>query len=225
LVRALQHIDLTVQEGETLGVVGASGAGKSTLGLALAGLLPHEARLEGSVVLDGHELRRAADWFPWLGRGVTYVPQEPALALNPVRRAVSQVRAAARCALRLNRREADERARAALAGAGLESRLLQDAYPHELSGGQRQRVLLARAFLLQPRLVVADEPTSALDAVTQHAILALFERLRASGSAIVFITHAPHLVRRWTQRAVWIDNGSVAAAGAPAEVLAAGGWS
>jgi peptide/nickel transport system ATP-binding protein len=213
-VSALAGVDLKLNAGEVLGVLGPSGSGKSTLGLALAGLLPANARLSGVVTLAGHTLRQTEDWRPLLGRVVTYVPQEPALALNPVARAVTQVRDSALCALGMNRKQADAAARQALERAGLARRELQQAYPHELSGGERQRVLIARAFLLGSRLVVADEPTSALDAVTQMGILKLFAELRDGGSAVLLITHNPGILQGLAQAVVTIQGGRLKPSGA-----------
>ncbi len=210
---ALQDVDLDLNAGEIIGVVGPSGSGKSTLGLALCGLLPETAQVMGSIELAGRRIVRARDWDALRGRVVTYVPQEPGLALNPVLRAVTQVKAAALCALGLSGRAAERAARQALARAGLDSAELQQAYPHELSGGQRQRVLLARAFLLGAQLVVADEPTSALDAVTQRQILELFEELRAAGSAVLFITHNPLLLIGFAKETVVISKGRLEARG------------
>jgi peptide/nickel transport system ATP-binding protein len=208
-VRALVDIDLSLFPGEICGVLGPSGSGKSTLGLALAGLLPESAAVAGTITLAGHRIERPSDWDALRGRTVTYVPQEPGLALNPVLRAVTQVRDSALSALGMNRRAADRAARQALERAGLGSAELQEAYPHELSGGQRQRVLLARAFLLASQLVVADEPTSALDAVTQREILRLFEQLRASGSAVLFITHNPAILRGLAKETVHVSEGRI----------------
>ncbi|MGO9242449.1 MAG: dipeptide/oligopeptide/nickel ABC transporter ATP-binding protein [Bryobacteraceae bacterium] len=210
---ALQDVDLDLNSGEIIGVVGPSGSGKSTFGLALCGLLPETARVTGSIELAGRRIVRARDWDALRGRVVTYVPQEPGLALNPVLRAVTQVKAAALCALGLSGRAAERAARQALARAGLDSAELQQAYPHELSGGQRQRVLLARAFLLASQLVVADEPTSALDAVTQRQILELFEELRAAGSAVLFITHNPLLLIGFAKETLVISRGRITARG------------
>ncbi len=219
---ALQDVDLDLNRGEIIGVVGPSGSGKSTLGLALCGLLNETARVTGSIQLAGRRIVRARDWDALRGRVVTYVPQEPGLALNPVLRAVTQVKAAALCALGLSGRAAERAARQALARAGLDSAELQQAYPHELSGGQRQRVLLARAFLLASQLVVADEPTSALDAVTQRQILDLFEELRAAGSAVLFITHNPLLLIGFAKATVVISKGRIAARGTIAELQRSG---
>jgi peptide/nickel transport system ATP-binding protein len=208
-VCALVDIDLSLFPGEICGVLGPSGSGKSTLGLALAGLLSESAHISGTITFVGHKIERRADWDSLRGRVVTYVPQEPGLALNPVLRAVTQVRDSALCALGMNRTAADRAARQALERAGLGNTALQEAYPHELSGGQRQRVLLARAFLLGSQLVVADEPTSALDAVTQREILRLFEELRASGSAVLLITHNPAILRGLAKETVHVSEGRI----------------
>ena len=210
-VCALADVDLNLFPGEICGVLGPSGSGKSTLGLALAGLLPASAIVTGSITLAGRRIQRASDWDTLRGRVVTYVPQEPGLALNPVLRAVTQVRDSALCALGMNRKAADHAAREALDRAGLNTTALQEAYPHELSGGQRQRVLLARAFLLSSQLVVADEPTSALDAVTQRDILQLFDGLRASGSAVLLITHNPAILQGRAKEIVSMRCGRIEA--------------
>ncbi|MGD0577942.1 MAG: ATP-binding cassette domain-containing protein [Bryobacteraceae bacterium] len=221
-LRALEDVRLDLYSGEIIGVVGPSGSGKSTLGLALSGLLPASAQVAGSIELAGRRIDSPRDWDDLRGRVVTYVPQEPGLALNPVLRAVTQVKAAALCALGLGGRAAERAARQALARAGLDSAELQQAYPHELSGGQRQRVLLARAFLLAAQLVVADEPTSALDAVTQRDILGLFEELRVAGSAVLFITHNPLLLRGFAKETVLISKGRIEARGTVDELQRAG---
>jgi peptide/nickel transport system ATP-binding protein len=208
-VRALVDIDLRLFPGEICGVLGPSGSGKSTLGLALAGLLSESVQISGTIAFAGRKIERPSDWDDLRGRVVTYVPQEPGLALNPVLRAVTQVRDSALCALGMNRKAADRAARRALERAGLGSAELQEAYPHELSGGQRQRVLLARAFLLASQLVVADEPTSALDAVTQREILRLFEEIHASGSAVLLITHNPAILRGLAQKTVHVSEGRI----------------
>jgi len=208
-VCALAEVNLSLFPGEICGLLGPSGSGKSTLGLALAGLLPASARVSGTITLAGHRIECRSDWDSLRGRVVTYVPQEPGLALNPVLRAVTQVRDSALCALGMNRKAADQAARQALGRAGLGSAALQQAYPHELSGGQRQRVLLARAFLLSSRLIVADEPTSALDAITQREILRLFEELRAGGSAVLLITHNPSILHGLAKETVRVSGGRI----------------
>lgn len=206
---ALADVNLTLYPGEICGLLGPSGSGKSTLGLALAGLLPETAQVSGAITLAGRRIERRSDWDDLRGRVVTYVPQEPGLALNPVLRASTQVRDSARCALGMNRKAAGRAAREALTRAGLDTAELQQAYPHELSGGQRQRVLLARAFLLSSQLVVADEPTSALDPVTQREILALFDELREGGSAVLLITHNPAILPGRARQILRIASGRI----------------
>ena len=192
----VDDVSLRVRQGAFVAVVGESGSGKTTLGSAIMGLLPRTAGVSGSIRLDGRELLGLSekDWNGVRGRGVAYVPQDPGASLNPVTTIGSQLGEIFLLGARgqvQSRAEIRARSIELLASVGIdqpERRLKQ--YPHQLSGGLKQRVLLAIAFGLRPRLLVADEPTSALDVTVQKQVLEVFDSLvRDHGTTVLFITH------------------------------------
>ncbi len=191
-VLAVDGIDLSVAERESVAIVGESGSGKSQLLLACTGLLAPNGRARGSVRFDGHELLGPGDPAAAVrGRGIGFVFQDSSGSLTPHRRIGSQLVEAAIAARPRTRHEAE-----ALALRMLERVQLSDArrclerFPHELSGGMRQRAALALALVAEPRLLFADEPTTALDATVQADILALLAGLcRDLGMALLLVTH------------------------------------
>jgi oligopeptide/dipeptide ABC transporter ATP-binding protein len=186
-VRAVDGVDLIVQRGEALGLVGESGCGKSTLSRALVGLVrptAGEIRFEGSDVL---RLRGAAA--KRHRRDIQMIFQDPVSSLNPRLRVKDLVLEGRRIQAIGDRAGHAALARAVLERVGLGAELAE-RYPHELSGGQRQRVGIARALVLDPKLIVADEPVSALDASVQAQVLNLLAELRRElGLSYVFIAH------------------------------------
>ena len=187
-------VDLRLDPGEVLGLVGESGAGKSTVGRAVVRLLPESGRVErGAVRLCGRELLGLPEGELRRLRGadVTLIPQDPLSALNPAFRIGLQATDALRIHRRLSRAAADAEMTRLLARLGIaDAADVLRRYPHELSGGMRQRVLIAMAFSCEPTLVIADEPTTALDVTTQAQILRLLESLQAERRvATLFITH------------------------------------
>ncbi len=186
-VRAVDGVDLTVQRGEALGLVGESGCGKSTLSRALVGLVrptAGEIRFAGSDVL---RLRGAAA--KRHRRDIQMIFQDPVSSLNPRLRVKDLVLEGRRIQAIGDRGGHAALARAVLERVGLGAELAA-RYPHELSGGQRQRVGIARALVLDPKLIVADEPVSALDASVQAQVLNLLAELRRElGLSYVFIAH------------------------------------
>lgn len=218
-VHALRGVDLRVDRGEIVGVVGESGCGKSTLASALLGLLPPGATAEGRVVLDGHDLLALPERGRRRLRGptVSLVSQDPMGALSPVLTVAEQL-----CDfqhnLRLSRRDRHDRAREALGSVGLPDALLA-RFPHELSGGQRQRVAIAAALLNRPALLVADEPTTALDVTTEAQVLDLLGRLRGdAGTAVVLVTHHLGVVGALCDRVVVLYAGEIVEEGRVEEV-------
>ena len=212
---ALDSVDLDIQAGERLAIIGESGSGKSTLAFALAGLLPESARREGQIAWPG------LGHMPVPGRDIGFVFQDPGASLNPVLSVGEQIAEVARQHLGLGWHAAYGRAHDLLARVHIpDSRAALDAYPHQLSGGQRQRVVIASAIAAGPKLLIADEPTSALDMVVQAEIVALLDTLvREDGMTLVFITHDIALASGFADRMAVFSNARLVESGPTADVL------
>jgi peptide/nickel transport system ATP-binding protein len=220
----LRRVNLDLAPGEALGLVGESGAGKSTIAKALLGVLPHTVRLtDGEIVFDGQNLRTLPprELRRIFGDAITLIPQDPLTALNPGRRIELQLTDGLRMRRDLSWREARERALKLLAEVHItDPERVMRAYPHELSGGMRQRVLIAAAFALEPKMIVADEPTTALDVTVQKQILRLIRRLQeAHNTAVIFVTHDLGVVAQICDRVTLLFAGAVIESGTTAEVL------
>jgi len=184
-VEALRDISLEIRAGERLAIIGESGSGKSTLALAIAGLLPASARIEGRIDWPG--LGRQ----PQNGRDIGFVFQDPGSSLNPVLTIGEQIAEVAYTHLGLNWREAYRRAEDLLHRVHLPDPVSTlSAFPHQLSGGQRQRVAIAEAIAARPALLIADEATSALDTIVQAEIVRLVQELiTQEDMSLLFISH------------------------------------
>jgi len=211
---ALSGITLDIAEGERLAIIGESGSGKSTFGLALAGLLPANTTMSGTV-------SRAGDRAPVGGRDIGMVFQDPGTSLNPVLTVGEQVAEVARRHLRLHWRDAYRRAADLLARVRLpDPEKALRAYPHQLSGGQRQRVAIAAAIAANPKLLIADEATSALDVLVQAEIAALLRELvEERGMTLLFITHDIALASTLADRIAVFRHGQLVDIGLAARVL------
>ncbi len=203
---AVDGVSMTVHAGQTLAIVGASGSGKSTLGLALLGLVPYE----GQVIFDGQDLHTlSARALRRRRRQFQIVFQDPYGSLNPRMTVGDLVGEGLLVHERLNRADRLRRVRKVLEEVGLDPSTVH-RYPHEFSGGQRQRLAIARALILEPRLVVLDEPTSALDVSVQAQLMALLQDLqRRRGLAYVFISHDLRVVRALAHQVVVMEAGHV----------------
>ena len=212
-VQALRGVSFGLARGRTLGLIGESGCGKSLTALALMGLLPDGARVEGSVRLDGHELLGQPEdaWCALRGNRLAMVFQEPMTALNPLHPVGRQIAESLRLHKGLDARAARAEALRLLQRVQLpqaERRL--DAYPHQLSGGQRQRVVIAIALACGPDLLIADEPTTALDVTIQREVLDLINQLVAEdGMALLLISHDLGVMAENVQRMLVMYGGSV----------------
>ncbi|MCS6811119.1 MAG: dipeptide ABC transporter ATP-binding protein [Tepidimonas sp.] len=218
----VRGVSLQVAAGQKVALVGESGSGKTVAALSLLRLLP-QARLAGSVRLEGEELLQASERRLRALRGdaVAYVFQEPMTALNPLVPVGEQIAEALRAKRGLPPAQAWARAEQALAQVGIDDPARRARqYPHQLSGGQRQRVMIALALALQPRLLVADEPTTALDAHLRVQILELLGQLqRQLGLAVLLITHDLPLVQRFADHVVVMQGGRVVESGPVEQVL------
>lgn len=195
--RAVDRVSLTIAEGETLGIVGESGSGKSTLGRMIAGI---EAPTSGTVSFWGeHYARVGTPQWRRQRRHVQVVFQNPAAVVDPRWSIHAQVREALTTHETLAPSEADDRAQSMLAMVGLGT--MGKRLPHQLSGGQLQRAVIARALVLNPRLVVCDEAVSALDVSVQAQIINLLLELREKlNISLMFISHDLSVVRHISHR-------------------------
>ena len=223
---ALSDVSFAIDGGETLGLVGESGCGKSMLALAIMGLLPPEARIDGgALLLEKEDLLRMTAKARRQTRGgqMAMIFQEPMTSLNPVMPVGAQLAEAILCHEKISRRAARARALDLLKTARIadaKSRL--NAYPHELSGGMRQRAMIAMALACRPALLIADEPTTALDATVQGQILALLADLRRDfNMAMLMITHDLGVLSQVANRILVMYRGAIIERAGAEEILAA----
>ncbi len=215
VARAVDGVDLTVGEGETVGLVGESGCGKSVTALAVLRLVepPGHIAHGSSVRLEGRDLLAlgAKEIRAVRGNHVALVFQEPLSALNPVLRVGDQIAEAIRAHETVSRGTARWRAVEMLATVGIaDAERRAASYPHQLSGGMRQRVLLAMALACRPKLLLADEPTTALDVTIQAEILELLDGLQQKlGMAVLLITHNLGIVAERTRRVYVMYAGQI----------------
>jgi peptide/nickel transport system ATP-binding protein len=222
----LRRVSLNVGTGEVHGLVGESGAGKSTIAKAILGIIPSQVKVTGGRILfEGRDLLALSrnELRGVLGRDIALVPQDPTTALNPARRIDAQMTDGLRLKRGLSARQARLRARSLLDEVQIRDpeRVLL-SYPHQLSGGMRQRVLIAAAFGLEPKLVIADEPTTALDVTVQKQILRLIRALQERhGTSVLFVSHDLGVVAKICDRLSVLYMGKIMEQGDTAEVLTA----
>ncbi|MEV4689451.1 ABC transporter ATP-binding protein [Microbacterium sp. LWH3-1.2] len=217
-------VGFRLARGESLALIGESGSGKSTIARSILRLLPDGSRARGRVEFQGTETLALPErrFRPLRGRQIGFVPQDPANALNPVRRIGAQAHEAAALV-----EPRDAKARRLLIldtfeKVGLpDPQRVYDSYPHQLSGGMLQRVLIGLALIPAPSLIVADEPTSALDVTIQKRILDLLTQLQTErGIGLLLITHDLAIAGERTDRIVVLKDGRVQDAGATRDVFA-----
>src|SRR5208283_4924965 len=194
IVRAVEHVTLTVAKGETLAIVGESGSGKSVTSYAVMRILDRAGKIaEGSVMFSGLDLRNTpeSDMRDLRGREMSMIFQNPRAALNPIRKVGRQIEDVLLQHAQVDSAAVSERAIEALEQVRIaRPRERYHAYPFELSGGMCQRVVIALALACRPQLLIADEPTTGLDVTTQKAVMDLVVELtRERGMSTILITH------------------------------------
>jgi len=215
VARAVDDVSLSIQPGETLGLVGESGCGKSVTAHSIIQLIPTPPGkiVDGRIWFEDRDLLRLpeAEMRKIRGNRISMIFQEPMTSLNPVFCVGDQVGEVLRLHQGLSRRETRNRVLDIFKQVGIpaaESRL--DDFPHQMSGGMRQRVMIAMALACDPRLMIADEPTTALDVTIQAQILDLMNKLKADTDAsILFITHDLGVIAEMAQHVAVMYAGQV----------------
>ena len=208
VIRAVDGVDLTVEQGRTLGVVGESGCGKTVTSLSIMRLIDAPGRIEpGSRILfEGRDLATATEdeLREVRGNEISMIFQEPMTSLNPVMRIGDQIVEALRLHQAMSAKQAWDRAVEILRLVRIpEPARRAQEYPHQLSGGMRQRAMIAMALACRPALLIADEPTTALDVTIQAQILALMLDLQKElGMGLILITHDLGVVAQTAQRVI-----------------------
>src|SRR5450631_3856834 len=226
IVKAVQHVNISVAKGETLGIVGESGSGKSVTSYAVMRILDRAGRIaEGSVMFSGIDVKAASEaaMRDLRGREVSMIFQNPRAALNPIRKVGDQIEDV----LRQHVQQATVGDRGEKAIEALEQvriarpRERYHAYPFELSGGMCQRVVIALALACNPQLLIADEPTTGLDVTTQKAVMDLIVELtRRRGMSTILITHDLGLAAAYCDRVVVMEKGRVVETALSADIFA-----
>ena len=193
VVQAINHLDLELEKGKTLGLVGETGAGKTTAGLAILRLIPSPPGVivGGSIKVNGDEYlsKSEKEMEAIRGKAVSMIFQDPMTALNPVFRVEEQIAESLIYHENLDKKDALEKARDMLEAVGI-PRERGKEYPHQFSGGMKQRVVIAMALACEPELLIADEPTTALDVTIQAQVLRMIQDLKAKlNTSMLLITH------------------------------------
>ncbi|MCJ1909948.1 ABC transporter ATP-binding protein [Planococcus ruber] len=207
IIKAVDGVSITIEEGQTLGVVGESGCGKSSLGRSILGLVQPT---EGSIKFKGEEVTEmSSKQMKELRKDMQVVFQDPYASLNP-RNTIRQILEAPLIIHKIgNKKERKERIESLVAKIGIRKEQLNN-YPHEFSGGQRQRIGIARALTLNPKLIIADEPVSALDVSVQSQVLNLMVDLQQEMNlSYMFISHDLSVVQHISDKVAVMYLGRV----------------
>jgi peptide/nickel transport system ATP-binding protein len=225
IVRAVQHVNISVAKGETLGIVGESGSGKSVTSYAVMRILDRAGKIaEGSVVFSGIDVKAASEnqMRDLRGREISMIFQNPRAALNPIRKVGDQIEDVLRQHVQSAASDRGEKAIEALEQVKIaRPRERYHAYPFEMSGGMCQRVVIALALACNPQLLIADEPTTGLDVTTQKAVMDLIVELTKSrGMSTILITHDLGLAAAYCDRVVVMEKSRVVETALSADIFA-----
>ena len=217
----VNDVDFRLHQGKTLAIVGESGSGKSTIAKAVLQLLADNAQVRGSVLFQGHEMLTASGKkLKHLRRAMQVVFQDPFASLNPKQRVQEILREGLhQLCPELTPAQGEQRIARALEDVSLPANALQ-RFPHEFSGGQRQRIAIARALVVEPRLLILDEPTSALDVSVQAQVLNLLKKLQQERQmTFLLITHNLAVVEYMADDVMVLRQGKVLETGSVSEVM------
>lgn len=224
-VQAVNGVDFSINEGETIGLVGETGAGKTTLALSIMRLLPEKTgRIpEGEIIYKGEDLIHAdeAHMRKIRGANISMIFQDPMNALNPILSVGDQIRESLEIHNdeKKSREELDKRVDELLELVGISAGRKHE-YPHQFSGGMKQRIVIAIALACNPRLIIADEPTTALDVTIQAQVLALINELQQKlGTSMIMITHDLGIVGMTCDKVAIMYAGEIIEFGTAEEVF------
>ncbi len=211
-VRAVNGVSFSLEKGEALGIIGETGSGKTTIASAIMRVLPENAEVKGSVLLNGkdilsmdkEEFRRTIRW-----KKISIIPQYSMNSFNPIKRVGDQLVQIILEHTEMDVHQAFERVMKLFEQVGLPPETFRK-YPDELSGGQRQRAVIVSALLLNPEIVIADEPTTALDVINQARVINLIRReVLNSSRSLIYITHDIALVANLSTKVATLYAGKI----------------
>ncbi len=222
-VRAVNGLSFSLEEGESIGLVGETGAGKTTTALAIMGLIPDPPGeiINGSIMFRGQDMIKMSESQLQNIRGneISMVFQDPMTALNPVLSVGDQIEEVVLLHSDVSKAEAKKKAIEMLEMVGIPGERHLD-YPHQFSGGMKQRVVIAIALACNPNLLIADEPTTALDVTIQAQVLELMQRLRNEhGTAMIMITHDLGVVAKICDKVAIVYSGEIVELGSKKDIF------
>ena len=223
--KLVDGLNLRIDKGKFVSLVGSSGSGKTLTALSIIGLLPGNAKVHGKISLDQVDFSQLSEkeMLKFRGKKVSMIFQEPMTSLNPVMRIGKQISEVLEQHTDLNSKERKDRVIEVLNEVDFpEPEIRYNSYPHQLSGGLRQRVMIAMALACDPDLLLADEPTTALDVTVQSNILKLLKKIQQERQlSILFITHDIALAANFSDEIAVIKDGTIVEKGKPAKLIEA----
>ena len=212
-VHAVEHLNLDVSHGETLGLIGETGAGKTTTALAIMGILPDPPSkiVGGEIIFEGEDLlkKKPKAMREIRGEKISMIFQDPMTSLNPVITVKKQIAEMIELHGMVSKKEANDKAIEMLGVVGIGEERAND-YPHQFSGGMKQRVVIAMALACNPSLIIADEPTTALDVTIQAQVLELMkDRKETYKTSMIMITHDLGIVAEICDKAAIMYAGNI----------------